>query len=353
VKKITLLLLILMASAAVFFVAQAAVKTTVKITTAKYTVNAGANIVINGRVTPTMSGKRINLYSAKTRTGKYSYVKWTQVRNGKFKFAYRVKQTIYLKARIRLDGRNIYSAPIKIIVRQTPSTNTNTNSNANTNTSLPSNIFGNYDNVSIEDIVNALPLIYDDSSGDYVTPPGGAPPSGVYQYPPIDADNIYAGVRAGRLYLKWTLGGTIPAAVDTVNGNTIKSDAFNMRISDLVDPDSSNACGGSKAIMQINIAYHDGQIWYNPWFKSVCNNTGPYGSEDEFSYANNGAGVAHTYNSGIGKTTIVYSFPLSGLNIAPSDALKIKIWSEAESNLWDHYSFDEGAGWTNWTVTGI
>ena len=223
--------------------------------------------------------------------------------------------------------------------------------------SRDSSIQGRYSNDSIEDIVNALALIKDDALGDFTEPGGGGPPGGVYHYPPIDLDNLYTGVRGGRLYIKWTLGGTIPSSRQTIDDNIIESVTYNLKFSTEVDPNSSNNCGGTTAFMQINIQYHaNGQIWYNPWFNAVCNNSGPYGTEDDWSFATTGNGLAHTYNSGIGKDSIVYSYSMADLGnfFNAGDTLKIDIYSEAESNNWGHYSFESNPPhWSNYVISGI
>jgi hypothetical protein len=251
---------------------------------------------------------------------------------------YKVKRTSYLKVGIKRNGRTAYSSPIKILV----------------NDSIDwDNLFGKHSDAPIDDAVNSLPLVYDDGLGDFETPPGGAPPSGVYDYPPIDGDRLYLGIHENRLYLKWALDGKIPTSIDSENGNTIESMGYNVMVSDQEQPDASNECGGSIIFMQVSIAYHDGQVWYNSWYKSDCNNTGPYNSMDEYGYANNGQGLVHSYRSGLGEDSIVISYPLSKLGISENDELKIQVWNEAESDLWDHYSFDDGNGWTDWTVAEV
>ena len=213
-------------------------------------------------------------------------------------------------------------------------------------------IFGGFSADSVESIVNSLQLVYDDATGDYVTPPGGADPvHGVYEYSPIDFDKIYMGVSGGRLYIKWELAGTNPTSQPTVSGNQVESNVYNMHISNMENP-SGDACDGVNAHIQSSIAYHDdGQIWYGAWYNANCNNTGPYPSQDAWGFANHGDGTVHTYNSGAGKTSVVYSIPLSGLNFNVGDTIYIHFWSEAESNLWDHFSFDNAVnqwGWTDW-----
>lgn len=221
----------------------------------------------------------------------------------------------------------------------------------------PPSVWGSFSNSSVEGIVNALPLVKDDVLGDYNQPGGGGPPGGVYPYSPIDLDNLYMGVSSGRLYIRWTLGGAIPTGQQTVNGNVIKTVTYNVKVSTEANPSISNNCGGTATFLQINIAFHDnGQIWYNPWFNSICTNSGPYQSDHDWAFARTGNGLAHTYNSGIGKNTIVWSYALSDLgnNFGVGDTVKLDFYSEAQSNLYEHYSYEDNSrAWPSWVVAGI
>jgi uncharacterized membrane protein YgcG len=213
-----------------------------------------------------------------------------------------------------------------------------------------SNIFGQYSNTSIEDIVNALQLVYNDTIGDWNNPGGGYPPSGVYHYGPVDLDDLYMGVRDGRLYIKWTLGGTIPSSLQTIDSNKITTIVYNVGID--TDGNENTGMFGAETFLQINIQYHDnGQIWYTPWFQAGYIS----GEGDSAVFEKRGNGLAHTYNSGLGKQTIVYSYALGDLanTVSIGSNLRINVWSEAESNLWHHYSFDGQSNWESWTVTGI
>ncbi|TSC93295.1 MAG: hypothetical protein Athens101428_713 [Candidatus Berkelbacteria bacterium Athens1014_28] len=229
--------------------------------------------------------------------------------------------------------------------------------NSGGSTGESTNIQGRYSNTSVESIVNSLALIKDDATGDFTEPGGGGPPGGVYQYSPIDLDNLYIGVRDGRLYIKWALAGTIPSTRQTIDDNIIKSVTYNIKLSNEADPNSSNNCGGTTAFIQINIQYHDnGQIWYNPWFNAICNNSGPYQTDDDWRFATTGNGLAHTYNSGLGKNSIVYSYAMSDMGnfFNAGDTLKIDIYSEAESNNWGHYSFEGNPPpWSSVVIPGV
>lgn len=218
-------------------------------------------------------------------------------------------------------------------------------------------IFGQYSTASIESIVNSLPLVYNDTTNDFETPPGGAPPSGVYDYSPIDLDDLYLGVHNGRLYTKWTLNGPIATSQPHIDGDTVRSVTYNIGFD--TNNNTSDNCGGSETSLQIVIEYHDnGQIWYNPNYRAGC--LSGHGEHDAV-YTATGRGLAHTYNSGLGKSTIVFSFALSDLanTIAAGDTVKLDIYSEAESSNWHHYSFDSNYStntnpiWKSWTVTEI
>ncbi|TSC96922.1 MAG: hypothetical protein CEN88_253 [Candidatus Berkelbacteria bacterium Licking1014_2] len=222
----------------------------------------------------------------------------------------------------------------------------------------PSNIYGNYSATSVESIISALELVLDDALGDYSEPGGGGPPGGVYDYAPIDQDDWYMGVRDGRLYIKLTLGGTIPTSQQTENDNKILSVVYNIGIDS--DSDLNDSCGGAETHLQINIAYHDnGQIWYNPWFNANCLSSGA--TEHDSVYEKTGTGTAHTYNSGIGKNSIVWSYALSDLagTISVGSTLRLDISSEAEGSVYHHYSYDQNHDfnnrpvWIDWTVKEI
>jgi len=222
---------------------------------------------------------------------------------------------------------------------------TNGNSAPAPNPPAPT-IYGKYNATSVEGIVNSLVLAYDDATGDWTNPGSGYPPAGVFHYGPVDQDNTYMGIRDGRLYVKTTLGGTIPTSRTTVVNDIIESLAWNIIID--TDGNTNNNCFGSEKAIAFNIAYHEnGQIWYNAYGWSACQGTTYDGFQPNIS------GTFHTYNSGIGKTSAVISFALSDVGISAGNQVSIKSWSEAESNNWDHYSFDESNGWSSWTPAEI
>lgn len=231
--------------------------------------------------------------------------------------------------------------------------NSGNSSDSGASSSTPSNIFGNFSATSIESIVGALNLVFDDATGDYTEPGGGGPPEGVFDYAPIDQDNIYMGVRGGRLYIKWTLGGTLPTSQQTENGNKILSVVYNIGVDS--DNDLNDSCGGAETHLQINIAYHDdGQIWYNPWYNANCLSSGE--TEHDSVYEKTGNGLAYTYNSGIGKDSITWSYALDDLasTISVGSNLRLDISSEAEGSVYHHYSYDQNRNeWIDWTVKEI
>ncbi len=206
-------------------------------------------------------------------------------------------------------------------------------------------VFGRYSGNSVESIVNSLQMVKDDSTGDFVTPPSGAPPSGVYSYSPIDIDNIYMGIRDNRIYAKVSLAGVIPNSRQTIGSDTIQGLSWNLIFD--TDGNVNNGCFGSEKALAFNISYHDdGQIWYNVYGWSACQG----GTYDGVSP--NLSGTFHTYSSGIGKNSAVVSFSLSEIGINIGESLNIQAWGEAESNLWHHYSFDE-TSWASWTASSI
>jgi uncharacterized membrane protein YgcG len=212
--------------------------------------------------------------------------------------------------------------------------------------STPSNIFGKYSATSVESIVNSLgSAVYDDATGDWENPGSGYPTGGVKNYDPVDSDNLYMGVRSGRLYIKWTLGGAIPTSRQTIGSDIIEQLTWNVIVD--TDGNTSNNCFGSEKAIAFNIAYHENsQIWYNAYGWSTCQGGTYDGISPDIS------GTFHTYNSGMGKSTVVVSFALSDIGINVNDSTKIQTWSEAESDNWHHYSFDQTA-WVSWTVAEI
>lgn len=214
-------------------------------------------------------------------------------------------------------------------------------------------IGGDYSAASVESIVNALPLVYNDALGDYLTPPGGGPPQGVYPYAPIDQDNLYMGISGGRLYIRITLGGALPTQQETIGSDRMLSVIYNLGIDNdgMIDGDT---CAGSETSLQMRIGYNDDNwIWYVPWFSANCLSGG--GGHDN-TYEATGSGLAHTYNAGLGKTSVVFSYALADLlgTVNQGDALQISIASEAESSNWEHYSYDQNFSlWTAWTAAGI
>lgn len=231
-------------------------------------------------------------------------------------------------------------------------------SSSPTPTPTPSqSIFGKYSATSVESIVDALQLVYDDETGDFVNPPSGGRPidqGGIFSYSPIDTDNMYMGIHGGRLYIKITLAGTIPSSRQTIGSDTVTSVVYNIGIDNDNDVWEDPA---SELNIQINIGYNsNGQIWYNPWFSANCTGEG----EHNQTCTATGDGLAHTYNSGLGKSSIVFSYALSELDntISVSSPLKVSISSEAESDTWHHYSYDADTSsnepvWRDWTATEI
>lgn len=215
-------------------------------------------------------------------------------------------------------------------------------SDAGTGSTPASAIFGSYSSTPIESIISSLSVISNDAIGDFYTPSSGAPPSGVYPYSPIDIDDFYLGTSDGRLFIKFSLDGTVPTSRTTVDSNTIERLTWDIIFD--TDNNTNNGCFGSEKAAAFNIAYNaSGQIWYNGYGWSSCSG----GTYDGISP--NISGLFHIYNDGIGKKSVVVSFALSDLGINLGDLLRVNFWSEVESNLWPHYSFDNGA-WSAWVV---
>lgn len=210
------------------------------------------------------------------------------------------------------------------------------------------NIFGSIDSAPIDDIENSLALVFTDSLNDYTNPGGGYPPEGVYSYSPIDQYQTYMGVKNNRLYIKWTLGGNIPTKQESTEGNTIKSVTYNMAID--TDGNANNGWLGSETHLQLNIEYKDdGTIWITPWFRANY-----LGGGGEGNFEKTGDGVLYSSNGGLGKNYFIISYSLADLlgTVNLGQNVNFNFWSEAQSNLWHHFSFDKYQ-WVPWNVWGI
>lgn len=223
------------------------------------------------------------------------------------------------------------------------------NASGGSSSTPSSNIFGSIDSNPIDDIENSLALVFTDSANDYTNPGEGFPPGGVYSYAPIDQRQTYMGVRNGRLYIKWNLGGNIPSGQESLEGNTIKSVTYNMAI----DTDNNTGSGwlGSETHLQLTITYgDDGKIWVTPWFRANYLDAGGH----EGNFETTGGGILHSSNGGMGENYFLISYSLSELlgTVNLGQNVNFNFWSEAESNFWPHFSFDQYQ-WAPWNVREI
>jgi hypothetical protein len=214
-------------------------------------------------------------------------------------------------------------------------------------------IHGPLDPTSIDNIENSLILICSDALSDYY--PINYPDH-TYSYPPIDIDKIYMGVYNGRLYIKWTLGGAIPDKQETVFNNTIKSVSYNIAVD--TNNDIMDGWYGAETHLQFRVGYDDdGDIWVLPWYRTKFIDM----SEPEGKFGKTGDGILHSGNGGLGKNYFIISYALSDLlgTVYVGQDIHLQFWSEAESNLLHHFSFDAfpkigrtgGNNWDkSWTV---
>lgn len=231
----------------------------------------------------------------------------------------------------------------------TPTTSSTPSTSGSSPSTPSSDIFGSIDSAPIDDIENSLALVFTDSSNDYINPGEGYPPAGVYSFTPIDQYQTYMGVRNNRLYIKWTLGGNIPSRQESLEGNTIKSVTYNMAID--TDNNTGNGWSGAETHLQLNITYDDdGKMWITPWFRANYLDAG--GNEGNFEAT--GDGVLYSSNGGLGKNYFIISYSLDDLlgTVSLGQNVNFNFWSEAESNLWHHFSFDQYQ-WAPWNVREI
>ncbi len=202
----------------------------------------------------------------------------------------------------------------------------------------------------IDEIENSLALVVTDAEGNYSNPGSEQPPGGVYPFPAIDFQQIYMGTRDGRIYIKFTLFGTIPCQQETSEGNRIMSVTSNLGIDNDGDTGDGDGWLGSEDHLQLNFKYEDnGDIWAAPWYRANY-----LGGGGEGDFETTGNGLLHTGNGGLGENHFIISYAASDLpdSFTPGKNLNFNFWSEAGSNLYSHFSYSHNK-WIPWTVLGI
>jgi hypothetical protein len=198
---------------------------------------------------------------------------------------------------------------------------------------------GTLDTTPIDDIESSLVLVASDELGDNTDPQGGAPPEGVHNYPPVDIDKLYMGVSGERLYIKWTINGTIPTERENVDNNTIESLSYNLLIDN--DENTFDGWNGAEAHLQLVITYDDdGDIWISPSYRAKFLGW-DQGYEGHFE-AQGENNTIHSSDGILGDNYFIISYSLDDLlgTVYADQTINLQLWSEANSDLYHHFAFD-------------
>jgi len=135
---------------------------------------------------------------------------------------------------------------------------------------------------TLDFILGEFDIHFSDSQGDFVTPPGGTPPNGVFPYPPIDVLKISLKKGDENLYIKCEVCDTIPIREEIALGEE---------------------------------------------------------ENEEERYATHSE--AAIVNGGLGYDLILLAYPLDEVEFPINQTISFLGAFEAESNKWHHFSFDQ------------
>jgi len=194
----------------------------------------------------------------------------------------------------------------------------------------------------INDVVPQDALTITDPANDFELAAEG--PASVIPYSPVDVRIVRLWKADNCIYVRVDFAGEIPLTPQTLSGETVNQQGFNVSF----DSDNSfntgaqiGGIGGIDIFFAVVIKYDQSPTApyanYNFQTSDIHTNTGHL--EGEFR----SGGPGHSY--------IVYRFSLSSLgNLFPSGReVTLGGWSEAESNLHHHFAMDSYAT-VKWNV---
>lgn len=243
----------------------------------------------------------------------------------------------------------------------------------------------------VRQLFYTTPNNFTDDQEDYQNPGGGEPPTGVYHFPPVDIVRASVTAEGDIVYFKFEFAEKIPVhAVRGEDGNTIKKLSMECLID--IDRNSSTGCisdGGAESIIVwavflrpllslrvlaiytlvgtsislglTKLKYHKLALVLGcilliitPLFFYLCtplltgeayyyaNPTGIEEPEEE-RYSRKGSGKL--VGGGFDADYAILTFSKSELGIE-NNTIEVVFTSEAESNIWHHYSYDRAPNGT-------
>lgn len=181
-----------------------------------------------------------------------------------------------------------------------------------------------------------------DEAHDHQVAPGGAPDyENPVDYPPIDVVALSMGTDELFLYIRFDFAGNIPTAIDPVshNGEIEQQQVLGQSISINFNSDNDLSTGaGGEGIDGIDIFFAFSLEYGKPPY--VYAN---YGFPDGDIHNHLGQADGELGAGGPGSSYVLLRFLLSDVaDYLPRDrTLDYGGWSEAESNLYHHFSFDQ------------
>ena len=191
------------------------------------------------------------------------------------------------------------------------------------------------------DINGVYTAVHADLANDHDIAPGGAPPyTAAVNYAPVDVIGHSMGVDEGFLYIRFDFGGIIPLDKDPVpasgeiEAQTVRSQSISINFNS--DGDLGTGAGG-EGIDGIDIFFAFSLDYGHP--PHIYTN---YGFPDGDIHNHLGHAEGELGMGGPGYDHVVMRFRIADFSayLPIGVSLDYGGWSEAESNLYHHFSFD-------------
>jgi len=183
---------------------------------------------------------------------------------------------------------------------------------------------------------SVLTVALADPTGDFHTPPGGAPPGGVVPFGPSDLTSIELGADTDYLYVRLTMAGALPSQAVPLAGDQVRGITANVVFDTDQNPNTGRpAEAGAEAHAVYSLRLLPARVSDAYWFAGA---TGIGDPEDQ-RYSAHGSGPL--IGGGPGSAQVVTRFPLGGLGLVPGTLMNVVAWVGAAGQQWDHLSFDE------------
>lgn len=187
----------------------------------------------------------------------------------------------------------------------------------------------------------ALPPSFDDSllksaitdpPDDYETPIEGAPPAGVYAYPPVDILRLSIGTDDEFVFLKIEVGGMIPdESVVLEDGNRLQSIGYALDFTL-----SNGETGFVSFFLRLQGGAEQEAYYYSD--ETGDPDEGVF-HEDNLYYGKHGHGWI--VDGGLGHDYVVIAFRIADLMATKGLEVSMTGHAEAGTDKWKHYSFDQ------------